>query len=71
MYTLTKKDSTEYTGLEYWISDKILNDDILWFPMETTDNNTFLQSFDQIKSRMMQLESIIEERTDAISDQLT
>jgi inositol 1,4,5-triphosphate receptor type 1/inositol 1,4,5-triphosphate receptor type 3 len=31
MYTLTKKDSTEYTGLEYWISDKIKNEDILWY----------------------------------------
>lgn len=33
MYILIKKDSTEYTGLEYWISDKIMHEDINWYLM--------------------------------------
>lgn len=31
MYILLKKDSTEYTGLEYCIFDKLKNDDITWY----------------------------------------
>ena len=78
MYTLTKKDSTEYTGLEYWIFDKMKNGDTSWyipiiyirFPMINTDNNTFTQNFDQLKDRMVQLEQMVDQRTEVLSEQL-
>lgn len=33
MYCLMKKDSTEYTGLEYSISEMISKEDISWYPI--------------------------------------
>jgi len=33
MYNLEQKDSTEYNGIESYVSDKIANDDIGWFPI--------------------------------------
>jgi hypothetical protein len=32
-YHLIFQDSTEYTGLEYWIVDKVDKEDITWFPI--------------------------------------
>jgi hypothetical protein len=35
MYTLERiKSSNDFTGIEYWIQDKINKDDIEWFPYE-------------------------------------
>ncbi|EGR34738.1 hypothetical protein IMG5_002710 [Ichthyophthirius multifiliis] len=39
IYSLQNKDSTEYTGLEYFISDKLQNEDIQWIPNLTSLNN--------------------------------
>jgi hypothetical protein len=33
IYNYIFKDSTEYTGLEYWIREKVLSDHIEWFPL--------------------------------------
>jgi hypothetical protein len=32
MIYLNSKDSTDYTGIESYVSDKLVEDDISWFP---------------------------------------
>ena len=39
IHSLQNKESTEYTGLEYMISDKLENEDISWIPNMTNLNN--------------------------------
>lgn len=35
MYTLERmKESNDFTGIEYWIQDKINKEDIEWFPYQ-------------------------------------
>ena len=38
--------------------------------MINTDNNTFIQNFDQLKVRMVQLEQMVDQRTEVLSEQL-
>lgn len=38
--------------------------------MINTDNNTFIQNFDQLKVRMVQLEQMVDGRTEVLSEQL-
>jgi hypothetical protein len=38
--------------------------------MITTDNNTFIHNFEHLKTRMLELEHVIDTRTENISDQL-
>jgi inositol 1,4,5-triphosphate receptor type 1/inositol 1,4,5-triphosphate receptor type 3 len=64
MYIVSKKDSTEYTGLEYWISDKIQKEDISWFPMINTDNNAFIANFDDLRKQITGVQALVEERVD-------
>ena len=71
MYILSKKDSTEYTGLEYWISDKIQKEDISWFPMISTDNNAFISNFEDLRKQIIGVQGMVEERTDNLGVSLS
>jgi hypothetical protein len=34
MFILKRKDPTEYNGVEFFISEKLQEEDISWFPIE-------------------------------------
>jgi inositol 1,4,5-triphosphate receptor type 1/inositol 1,4,5-triphosphate receptor type 3 len=63
IYGLNKKDSTEYTGLEYAISDMIAKEDIQWyfnhlptrFPMKQSDNS-MVENIEILTKRIENLE---------------
>lgn len=38
---LKLKEWTEYTGLEYWIHNKLTTDDITWFPENVGEDQDF------------------------------
>lgn len=37
IFCLQKKDETDYSGMEYEINDKIVQEDISWFPLVDSD----------------------------------
>lgn len=40
IYCLKNKDSTDYTGIEYIIYNKIEEDDVTWFPVEDSGSSS-------------------------------
>ena len=38
VYFLKEKDSTDYTGVEYEINDKINSEEVSWFPAKGEDD---------------------------------
>ncbi|CAD8049274.1 unnamed protein product [Paramecium sonneborni] len=49
------KEWTEYTGLEYWIYEKIKQDDTSWFPESVIDGKNITERLDQIESLLSQV----------------
>lgn len=69
MYSLKKKDYTEYDGIESYIQKKIDNEDINWFPMNISlsleDNQVATQDIkgqiDDLISRVGSIQSYIDQ----------
>jgi inositol 1,4,5-triphosphate receptor type 1/inositol 1,4,5-triphosphate receptor type 3 len=47
-----KKDSTEYTGLEYWINDKVEKENITWFPIEDSEESNVEQNLNDLNEQL-------------------
>lgn len=52
IYCLKNKDSTEYTGLEYWIMDKVENEHTNWFPVQAKDSEDLDSKLEEINKRL-------------------
>lgn len=63
MYTLERmKESNDFTGIEYWIQDKINKDDIEWFPYQRIyKDNVVEEKVDMIERKLDQLMIEMEE----------
>ncbi|CAD8133692.1 unnamed protein product [Paramecium octaurelia] len=49
------KEWTEYTGLEYWIYEKIKQDDTSWFPESVIDGKNITERLDQLENLLSQV----------------
>lgn len=64
MYTLERiKSSNDFTGIEYWIQDKINKDDIEWFPYERKYKENILE--DKIAAVEEKLDRLLRERDES------
>lgn len=52
IYCLQNKDSTEYTGLEYWIMEKVENEKTNWFPVQERDQDEMSQEFTNLNKKL-------------------
>jgi len=57
MYTLEHKSFNDFTGIEYWIQEKINKDDIEWFPYERKYKENILE--DKIDGLEAKLERVL------------
>ncbi|CAD8193240.1 unnamed protein product [Paramecium pentaurelia] len=55
IYCLQNKDSTEYTGLEYWIMDKVQSESVSWFPIRSEDEDDRTKQIELLQQKIEDL----------------
>lgn len=65
MYVLLRKDPTEFNGLDSYIFEKMVTDDISWIPLK---NSLSLKKLETEKDDMEDKLKLIDEELDRLED---